>query len=220
MTMPNEMVLWGARGHAKVLRECVKNLGVKLIALFDNDPAAASPFPDVPLYLGKAGMETWLSQRKTREPAGFLVAIGGDKGKDRLALQDYMESLGMLPLVARHPTAFFAEGCVIGAGSQVLAHASLCVDVNLGRGCIINTAATVDHECRIGPGVHVCPGATLAGCVEVGPYSMIGTGAVILPRMSVGEGAVIGAGAVVTAPVEPYTVVVGNPARVVRRLGI
>ncbi|MGD9669416.1 MAG: acyltransferase [Hyphomicrobiaceae bacterium] len=46
----------------------------------------------------------------------------------------------------------------------------------------------------------------------------IGFGANVLPGVTVGEGAVIGACSVVTHDVEPFTVVAGNPAKVVRRL--
>jgi UDP-2-acetamido-3-amino-2,3-dideoxy-glucuronate N-acetyltransferase len=46
----------------------------------------------------------------------------------------------------------------------------------------------------------------------------LGAGAVVLPGVTIGERAMVGAGAVVTKDVEPDTVVVGNPARVVRRL--
>jgi acetyltransferase-like isoleucine patch superfamily enzyme len=45
----------------------------------------------------------------------------------------------------------------------------------------------------------------------------IGMGAVILPGIEIGEGAIIGAGSVVTRNVEPYSVVAGNPARLLRR---
>ena len=46
----------------------------------------------------------------------------------------------------------------------------------------------------------------------------IGSGAVILCGVTIGEGALVGAGSVVTKDVEPYTVVVGNPARQLRKL--
>lgn len=46
----------------------------------------------------------------------------------------------------------------------------------------------------------------------------IGGGAVILPGVTIGRNAVVGAGAVVSKNVEPYTVVAGNPARVIREL--
>jgi acetyltransferase-like isoleucine patch superfamily enzyme len=45
----------------------------------------------------------------------------------------------------------------------------------------------------------------------------IGTGAIILPGVTVGKGSQVGAGAVVSADVEPYTVVGGVPARLIRR---
>ena len=49
--------------------------------------------------------------------------------------------------------------------------------------------------------------------------SDIGIGAIILPGITVGKGAIIGAGAVVTKDVEPYTVVAGIPAKLIRKRG-
>ncbi|MEG6586453.1 hypothetical protein [Dendrosporobacter sp. 1207_IL3150] len=50
----------------------------------------------------------------------------------------------------------------------------------------------------------------------IGYDTWIGHGAIIMPEVSIGNGAVIGSGAIVTRNVEPYTIVVGSPARVVR----
>lgn len=47
----------------------------------------------------------------------------------------------------------------------------------------------------------------------------IGAGAVILPGVTIGKNAVVGAGSVVTKDVPENTVVVGNPARVLREIG-
>ncbi len=52
--------------------------------------------------------------------------------------------------------------------------------------------------------------------VEVGARAWIGMGACILPGVTIGEGAIVGAGSVVAKDVEPYTIAVGNPARVIR----
>jgi acetyltransferase-like isoleucine patch superfamily enzyme len=52
----------------------------------------------------------------------------------------------------------------------------------------------------------------------IGRGASIGSGATILPGVNIGEGAMVGAGAVVTKDVPPYTVVVGNPARVLREV--
>ena len=56
------------------------------------------------------------------------------------------------------------------------------------------------------------------GGVKIGNDSWIGAGAIILNGLTIGEGAVIGAGAVVTRDVEPYTIVVGNPAHKIKEI--
>jgi phosphonate metabolism protein (transferase hexapeptide repeat family) len=56
-----------------------------------------------------------------------------------------------------------------------------------------------------------------ASPVVIGHDVWIGHGAIILPGRSVGTGAVVAAGAVVTKNVEPYAIVAGNPARVIRQ---
>jgi hypothetical protein len=53
--------------------------------------------------------------------------------------------------------------------------------------------------------------------VSIGHDVWIGHGAVILPGRRIGTGAVVGAGTILTRDVAPYTIVVGNPGRVVRR---
>jgi virginiamycin A acetyltransferase len=55
------------------------------------------------------------------------------------------------------------------------------------------------------------------GSVTIGNDVWIGLGVTILSGVTIGDGAVIGARAVVAKDVEPYSVVVGNPARVVKR---
>lgn len=54
--------------------------------------------------------------------------------------------------------------------------------------------------------------------VKIGDDAWIGAGATILKGVSIGVGAIVGAGSVVTHDIEPWTVVGGNPARVLRRL--
>lgn len=213
----HQIILWGATGQAKVLRECLKYQGYKIVAIFDNNADIISPFQDIPLYHGRTEFENWLKTNDSNT-LGFSVAIGGDRGKERLEIQQYLISHKLLPVVAQHWTAFVATGVTIGLGSQILAHATVCVDTTIGESCIVNTGASVDHECNVGNGVHLCPGVRMAGCVEVGDNVTIGTGAIILPRIKIGTEAIIGAGAVVIRDVLPRTVVVGNPAKILRSL--
>lgn len=53
--------------------------------------------------------------------------------------------------------------------------------------------------------------------VRIGAWADVGVNAVILPGVTIGKGAIVGAGAVVTRDVEPFSVVAGVPARLLRR---
>ncbi len=61
------------------------------------------------------------------------------------------------------------------------------------------------------------PAAEMPGPIAIGSGVWIGDGAIVLPGVKVGDGAVIGAGAVVAHDVEPFAIVVGSPAREVRK---
>jgi acetyltransferase-like isoleucine patch superfamily enzyme len=61
--------------------------------------------------------------------------------------------------------------------------------------------------------------ANVAACaISIESNVWIGFNACILPGVSIGEGSIVGAMSVVTTDVEPYTIVAGNPARLIRRL--
>jgi sugar O-acyltransferase (sialic acid O-acetyltransferase NeuD family) len=208
------IAIWGSSGHAKVLVEFLGHSGYELAVLFDNSAAAVSPFPGVPLYVGREGFAAW--RRTASGTLDFLVAIGGDRGRDRSELHDYLVSQGLNPATVIHPTAFVAGSAQLGSGSQILAQAAVCAEVRTGRSCIINTGASVDHESILGDGVHIAPGAVVAGCVNIGARTTIGCGAVVLPRITIGDDAVIGAGSVVTKNIPARVTAYGAPARIIR----
>ena len=70
-------------------------------------------------------------------------------------------------------------------------------------------------------GWHMAPPAAsdlpLKGDTIIGNDVWIGQNAVILPGVHIGDGAIIGANSVVGSHVTPYTIVVGNPARTLRK---
>jgi acetyltransferase-like isoleucine patch superfamily enzyme len=117
--------------------------------------------------------------------------------------------------------AYHKNEMIIGGGTWI------------GHGCFFHSAGGI----KIGKAVGIGPGVKILTSVhKEGPLSKpiihnrldfggvviedgsdIGIGAVILPGITIGKGAQVGAGAVVTKDVEPFTVVAGNPARVLRK---
>ena len=56
--------------------------------------------------------------------------------------------------------------------------------------------------------------------MNIGKNVWIGGGSIILPGVSIGDGVTIGAGSVVTHDIPPYTVAVGNPCRVIKKVTV
>ena len=104
--------------------------------------------------------------------------------------------------------------------------------VSMNRGVWINAfgGITIGNDVLIGPYTiihsanHLIPnrekkvrgGGHEKKPVSIGSDVWIGARATILPGINIGDGAVIGACSVVTHNVEPYAIVVGNPAKVIR----
>jgi acetyltransferase-like isoleucine patch superfamily enzyme len=88
---------------------------------------------------------------------------------------------------------------------------------SIGPGALINRSCSIAHHVLFGEYAGTGPGVVVAGACRVQQGAFIGAGAVIAPEVTIGAGAFVGAGAVVIRDVRPRDVVVGNPARVLRR---
>lgn len=125
-------------------------------------------------------------------------------------------------LVARVTAIFFAvlPGATLEIGDEAW------LNDGVWFGC--TERITIGRRALIGPGVRVFDNAyhdlydrrrTPPGRpVTIGDDVWIAAGVTILPGVTVGRGAVLGAGALVQEDVAPFTVVAGNPARLVRTL--
>lgn len=212
----SDFIIWGARGHGKVLRDLIECRGGRVMAFVDNDPAALGDLGGTTGLFGIDALSDYLSDK---DPGAFkgAIGVGGGRGRDRLYIRDEFLRLGVLLPELIHPKAVVEAGAKIGSASQVMAGSVIGAGARLGKCCIVNHGAIVDHETELEDGVHVAPGATLCGCISVGRNAFVGAGATILPRLKIGENVVVGAGAVVTKDVRPNETVVGNPAQVLRK---
>lgn len=215
--MAKKYIIWGSRGHAKVLADTLAIMGENVCAIFDNDLQAVSVVNDTPIFHGTDGFEEWKQQVASVSIYYALIAVGGARGRDRIQIYDFLSSHAVNLPVLVHPSASVAGSSNIFPGTQILAQAMVSVDCFIGKACIINNRSGVDHECVIGNGCHVGPGATLCGEVNLGDNVMVGAGAVVLPRLRIGSNTTIGAGSVVTKSLPDGVVAYGNPAKIIKK---
>lgn len=127
--------------------------------------------------------------------------------------------------------AHVMAGAVIGAECNICDHTYIEGDVVIGDRVTVKSGVYLWDGLRVEDDVFIGPQATFTNdpfprsrqpfqcpTTTIARGASIGAGAVILPGVRIGERAMVGAGAVVTRDVAPDTVVVGNPAREIRRL--
>ncbi len=105
----------------------------------------------------------------------------------------------------------------IGAGTVLHFGSYISVNACVGKSCLINKDALVGHDCIIGDFCVLSPRVTLGGNVSVGRGTYIGTNACIRNGIKIGKNSIIGMGAVVIRDVGDDEVVVGNPAKFIRK---
>ncbi|MSE05366.1 2,3,4,5-tetrahydropyridine-2,6-dicarboxylate N-acetyltransferase, partial [Lactobacillus salivarius] len=122
------------------------------------------------------------------------------------------------------PGAIIRDQVEIGDNAVVMMGAVINIGAEIGEGSMIDMGAVLGGRAIVGKNCHIGAGTVLAGVVEppsaqpvvIEDDVLIGANAVVLEGVRVGKGAVVGAGAVVTKDVEPYTVVMGMPAKKVK----
>jgi sugar O-acyltransferase (sialic acid O-acetyltransferase NeuD family) len=205
-----EVVIIGGGGHARVVAQAVRRGGGAVVGYTAPSATAGWNLP----WLGS---DDDLLARPDAAALTAAVGVGKTDGGDRrLALLLRFQAAGVAFPVLLETSAVVHDDVALGAGTVVLSGAVVVTGSRLGRACIVNTRASVDHDCLLDDDVHVAPGATLCGGVRVGAHTLIGAGATLLPGVDVAAGSVVAAGATVTRPILEPGVYAGTPARRLR----
>lgn len=207
------ILLWGGKSKARIIEEMIKEEDIGEVDIIFDHTIDAAKFENESIFVNRIE----ILRDKIQSVSHFVVCVGGEHGFARVKIAEYLEKIGLRPITLVHKKSFMEPTSKMGYGCQIMPCSVIHKFTEIGNYTIVNTGAAIDHECVIGNGVHIMGSAAIAGMVKIGDYATIGTNATILPFIKIGEGAFIGAGAVVTKDVEPYDVVVGVPARKIRK---
>lgn len=194
------MYLFGASGHGKVIADIAAANGIKIKAFIDQDITKSECY----------GFPVLNNLPEDKEK--LVISIGNNLTRKKISEQ-IKNSIGILI----HPKSIVSDSVNIEEGTVVMGGVVINANTTIGKHCIINTNASVDHDCMIEDFVHISPNSALAGGVKVGEGSQIGIGASVIQGIKIGKWCVIGAGAVIIADIPDYSVVVGNPGRIIKK---
>ncbi|MGY3718129.1 acetyltransferase [Sutcliffiella cohnii] len=203
--MKNKLLIIGASGHGKVVADIAlkMNRWQSISFLDDNESLKFSLGLEV---IGK-------SNEAIRHINDFDIFVGIGNNAIRKKIQESLEVEGSTIPTLIHPNATLGGQVEIAPGTAVMAGVVINCSTKIGKGCIINTGATVDHDNIIEDFVHISPGVHLAGTVNVGQGSWVGIGSMVSNNINITSNCIVGAGAVVVKDITETGTYVGVPAR-------
>ncbi|MEO3682801.1 acetyltransferase [Shewanella vesiculosa] len=198
----------GASGHGKVIADIAEQLGFT-INFYDD------------AYPNKTHIEHWLIHGTCADLVSLnnaditlshnvVVAIGNNDIRQQKIHLLQQNGFNLISLI--HPNAIVSQYASIASGTVVFAGAVINAFATVGVGCIINTAAVVEHDCFIANFAHICPNVALAGGVSVGSKSWIGIGTQVRQLIKIGDNCLIGAGSTVVKNISNNVTAFGSPA--------
>ncbi|MDR0680551.1 MAG: acetyltransferase [Dysgonamonadaceae bacterium] len=190
--------LYGAGGHAKVIIDILKSNRITVSEIFDDNPAIHT-FMGIPV-----------SHTNIRSP--LIISIGNNAIRKKI-VEKFNNVIYYPALLAN--SVSISDLASIKEGTVVMQGAIIQSSAQIGKHVIINTRASIDHDCLIEDYVHIAPGAILCGNVEVGEGSFIGAGTTIMQGIKIGKWSIIGAGSVVVRDIPDNVTAFGNPCRII-----
>ncbi len=208
---------FGAGGHAKVLLEMLGFFPeIETIGLFDKSNVGKTKHIfNTPVLGNDAKALEW----KNKGVSHFFIGVGST-GYTNIRTHLYQQAIAhsFQPLTIVHPKAYIAPSSTINAGFNAMANAAVNTDAQIGINVTVNMSAIVEHDCVIEDHVFIASGVHLASTVQVGRGCHLGIGATIKQCVKIGSGSIVGAGAVVVKDVPAGVLVVGSPARIIKKL--
>jgi sugar O-acyltransferase (sialic acid O-acetyltransferase NeuD family) len=196
----NQIYLYGAGGHAKVIIDILKSNQMIVSGIFDDNP-------DIETFMGIP-----VSHTDIHSP--LIVGIGNNSIRKRIV--DGLDKKIFTPaLLAKSVT--ISDSALIEEGTVVMQGVIIQSSVKIGKHSIINTQSSIDHDCLISDYVHIAPGSTLCGNIQIGEGSFIGAGSTVMQGIKIGKWSVIGAGSVVVRDIPDNVTAFGSPCKIIKQ---
>ncbi len=208
MQLPSKkIIVLGGGGQAKVLIDVLLQLPEYQVVGFLDDNEANTEL----LGVKRVGKLTVVDQALETNVLALGLGHVGHPDFLKRTVEMYTKA-GFSFETIISPAATVSRFAKLGHGVVVAAGAVIQPLVEIADYCIVNTNASVDHDCRVGAFTHIAPGTAISGNVTIGASCLLGTGSRVIQGVKITDGCIVGAGAVVVSDCNESGTYAGVPA--------
>ena len=198
------LVIIGAGGHAVSVANVALSVGYEIRHFVDKDKEG--------LDLLGIRIISDLSEIKDLNDYSIGIAIGDNAVRERIhnELIARYSNLHFPPLV--HSSAIISVFTSVGEGSVVMPQAVVGPNSKVGKFCLLNTHASIDHDCIMNDFSSLAPAVVTGGVVSIGRRSAVSIGAIIKHGVKIGDDSIVGAGSYLNKDLPSHQIAYGTPA--------
>ena len=212
----NSVVIIGAGGFGREVLEIFKaqnriSATWNILGFIDDNKKLHGKVTNGYPVLG--GLE-WLKEHNNTN-LGCVCAIGTCETRKQVV--DRLQEISVNYCNAIHPSVIMSEFVELGHDVIISAGSVLMVNIKIGNHVHIDTNCTIAHDTVMKDYCRIAPGVIISGDDHLGEGVYVGTGATFIQGVSVGSWSTIGAGTLVIKDMPGNAIVVGVPAKVIKR---
>lgn len=206
-----DIVIVGAGGHACEIVWLAQRCRRKVKGFLDDTlEKQGKDFLGIPVL----GL---IESRNNYLDCDFIIAIGNPRSRKKI-IDNFFSGAIYSYATLIDPSSLLGENIKVGEGSMICAGSILTINVEIGKHCIVNINSTLSHGSKLLNYVTIAPNVSISGDVSIKNLVEVGANSSIREKITIHDGAIIGMGAVVIKDIEENCIMVGNPARFLKRI--
>jgi acetyltransferase EpsM len=214
-----KLIILGGSGIGMIAASVANDLGYFEVLGFLNDvePTGSliGKYKKIPIIGKTEKVQEFLSDE---EVFFFIAYVGMQKEEEVFNKINSLNIPSNRFATLIHPSAIIPKGfCKIGNGVLIAPLAQLSTDTTLEDNCMMLANSFIGHDSVMRRFAHIASNAVVGANVDIGRAVHVGTNATIREKVKIGDFSLIGTGSVVLHDVEENSIVVGNPARLLRK---
>lgn len=211
--MPKQILIYGAGTYGKIVYHDIKQFGEDVeVASFvmDEKYVYTDSLYGIPIVPFEK-----VDNEYPPEDYQMLVCCGYTVMRNRKIMYDRAKDKGYKLANYISSKAILENTPLMGDNNIVLANAVIGYDGKMGSDNIIFQNVWLGHEFKIGSHSIIGFGSNIGGRAVIGNLSYISIGVTAKGRITFGDESLVGVGTNVIKDVEPFSTVVGNPAKTI-----